>query len=262
MIAIANAIRRVVPPKFRPIGYLTALTRRRTGLIVRSGPFAGMRYGRSSFGSAYIPKLLGIYERELAPIVERACSRCPELIVNIGAAEGYYAVGLAIRNPSSRIVAFEAEGPGRALLQEMAEENDVRTRIDIRSKCEAQDLEAALRDVRSALVICDVEGYEQSLLDPLLSPSLCRTNILVELHNAIVPGVSDLLRARFESTHYLRLIYQEPRTWDDFPWRTLITALLPRSLKESAVSEWHPVPTSWFYMQSRTDKTTSRAIVT
>jgi hypothetical protein len=220
-----------------------------------------MRYGLSSFGSAYIPKLLGIYERELAPLVEKACSQNPRLIVNIGAAEGYYAVGLAIRNPSSRIVAFEAEAEGRALLQELAEENDVHTRIDIRGKCEAQDLEAALRDVPSALVVCDVEGYEQSLLNPLLSPSLCRTDILVELHNAIVPGVTDLLQTRFGSTHCLQLIHQEPRTWDDFPWRTLITALLPMSLKESAVSEWHPVPTSWFYMQSRTGQGTSRDMV-
>jgi predicted O-methyltransferase YrrM len=90
--------------------------------------------------------LLGIYERELAPLVEKVCSQGPRLIVNIGAAEGYYAIGLAIRNPSSRIVAFESETEGRALLQEMAEGNDVYTRIDIRGKCETQDLEAALRD--------------------------------------------------------------------------------------------------------------------
>ena len=256
MVAIARAIRSLVPPEYRPIGYLTALTRRKTGLVVRSGPFAGMRYGLSSFGSAYIPKLLGIYERELAPIVEKVCAQDPQLIVDVGAAEGYYAVGLAIRNRSSRVVAFEIDSLSRASLEEMAKRNNVR--IDIRGKCEAEDLEAVLKDISSALLICDVEGYEFNLLDPLLSPSLCRTDILVELHDFVVPGVTDLLNSRFESTHRLQLIRQEPRSWDDFPWRTLVTALLPRCYKDWAVSEWRSVPMSWLYMRSRINQSTNQ----
>jgi hypothetical protein len=251
MVAIARAVRSFVPPQYRPIGYLTSLTRRKTSLVVRSGPFAGMRYGPSSVGSAYIPKLLGIYERELVPIIETVCSANPQLIVDVGAAEGYYAVGLAIRNPSSRVVAFEAEAVGRASLQRMAEGNGVRARIEIRGRCEIQDLEEVLGDVPSPLVICDVEGHENSLLDPLLAPSLRRADILVELHDFIAPGVSHLLRTRFESTHHIQLIHQEQRSWDEFPWRTWITALLPRSYKDWAVSEWRSVPMSWLYMKSR-----------
>ncbi len=174
--------------------------------------------------------------------------------MDIGAAEGYYAVGLAIRNPSSRVIAFEMEPQGRASLRKMAEENNVQTRIDIRGKCEARDLEAVLKDFPSPLLICDVEGYERELLDPLKSPSLCRADILVELHDFITPGVTDLLMARFESTHHLQLIHQEPRSWDEFPWRTLTTSLLPRSYHDWAVSEWRPVPMSWFYMRSRTSQ--------
>jgi predicted O-methyltransferase YrrM len=210
-----------------------------------------MRYGLSSVGSAYIPKLLGIYERELAPIIEGACSRSPQLIVDIGAAEGYYAVGMALRSPTSRIVAFEMEAAGRACLKKMAEANNVQTRIDLRGKCEAPDLEALLKDDASPLVICDVEGYEDRLLDPVLSPSLRRAGILVELHDFIIPGVSDLLQARFESTHTIQLIRQQPRSRDEFPWRTFVTALLPGSYHDWAVSEWRPVPMSWFYMTPR-----------
>jgi hypothetical protein len=132
----------------------------------------------------------------------------------------------------------------------MAERNDVR--IDIRGKCEPENLEAVLKDISSPLLICDAEGYEYHLLDPLLSPSLCRSNILVELHDFIVPGVSDLLKTRFELTHHLQLIHQEPRNWAEFPWRTPITVLLPRPYRDWAVSEWRSVPMSWLYMQART----------
>src|SRR5262245_24582329 len=81
--------RRLIPEGIRPIGYLTQLTRRRTGCRVLHGPFKGMKYGRDAIGSAYIPKLVGIYERELTKIINMICERPPELIVDVGAAEGY-----------------------------------------------------------------------------------------------------------------------------------------------------------------------------
>ena len=103
--------------------------------------------------------------------------------------------------------------------------------------------------VPSPLLICDVEGCEDGLLDPALTPS--RADILVELHDFIVPGVSETLRARFESSHLIQLIHQQPRSRDEFPWRTVVTTLLPRSYQDWAVSEWRPVPMSWLYMRSK-----------
>jgi len=55
--------------------------------VVRSGPFQGMKYTSKSAGSVLIPKLLGIYERELHPVLEYAISHPFQVIVDIGAAE-------------------------------------------------------------------------------------------------------------------------------------------------------------------------------
>ena len=247
--SIAGMIRRVVPAELRPIRYLESLTRRRTSCRVRTGPFVGMRYGTASIGSAYIPKLLGIYENELSSILEEACSKRPQLIVDIGAAEGYYAVGLAMRNPSATVVAFEADAAGRAALRHTAALNGVGSRIDIRGTCEAADLQLVLRPTFESLVICDVEGYEHSLLDPATVPSLSTATILVEMHDFIVPGISDTVRARFEATHDIRHVLQEPRLGAAFPWRTVITRLLPSSYLDWAVSEWRPVRMSWLWMK-------------
>ena len=71
---IVTIIRRVIPERFRPIGYLTHLVRERTGCQVLQGPFAAMNYVRNSVGSCYLPKLLGIYERELSKCVEAICA--------------------------------------------------------------------------------------------------------------------------------------------------------------------------------------------
>src|SRR5947208_14457083 len=117
---VGSVIRKVVPERFRPIGYLTHLTRKRTRCRVRLGPFAGMRYAQNSVGSAYLPKLLGIYERELTLHVEAICRGTPSLIVDLGTAEGYYAVGVAVRNPQARDVGVALDTRGREALEQMS----------------------------------------------------------------------------------------------------------------------------------------------
>jgi hypothetical protein len=245
---IASLLRKIMPERFRPIGYLTQLTRERTGCRVRAGSFAGLRYVSNSVGSAYLPKLLGIYERELSAQVESICAGKSGLIVDIGAAEGYYAIGLARRNPQALIVAFEMESRGQSALREMAGLNNVADRVEIRGKCEALDLVAALGDTPAPVVVCDVEGYEEKLLDPQAVPALRRAKILVELHDFIIPGITEKLKERFGATHRIEHIWQQPRSRADFPWRTLGTMLLPKSYLDWAVSEWRPVQMSWLWM--------------
>ena len=246
--AAAGFIRQWVPERFRPIGYLTHLARKRTSSTVRLGPFKGMRYVDTAQGSAYIPKLLGIYERELTPQIEDMISRRPGLIVDLGAAEGYYAVGLARRLADTRVIAFEMEPSGQAALQKMAVLNNADDQVDIRGKCEPADLAEALGNESDAVVVCDVEGYEEKLLDPVAVPALKQASILVELHDFLVPNITQTLMQRFEATHHIEQVWQQPRSRDEFPWRTLGTSLLPDSYLDWSVSEWRPVRMSWLWM--------------
>src|SRR5215216_3563254 len=94
------------------------------GLTVSGGPFAGLQYPDTSAHSL-VPKLLGIYERELHGAVEDAIRARPATIVNVGAADGYYAVGLARRCPEARSVAYEADPQQRDLLSRVAARNGV-----------------------------------------------------------------------------------------------------------------------------------------
>ena len=136
-----------------------------------------------------LPMLLGTYECELNPAVETICGAGCDRIVDIGAAEGYYAVGMALRNPGVPLVCFEMNASVRYYLRRLARRNGVRPRIKILGECTPAALETALDGAERPAIICDCEGAEDLLLDPVRVPSLRRALILVETHEGMVDGV-------------------------------------------------------------------------
>jgi hypothetical protein len=189
----------------------------RLGMTVRRGPFAGLRYPTlAAAGSTLIPKILGSYEREIQPAVERVCERGARLIVNVGAAEGYYAVGLAQRLPEAKVVAFEANPDGRRLLAEMTRANGVADRVEVRGFCHIEDLRA-LPLGPGTLVVSDCEGGEYALLDPAAVPALAQCDLLVEIHRARGREPSTYWRDLLTATHELEFINVRGREPDDYP---------------------------------------------
>jgi len=79
-------------------------------LKVLNGPFEGMKYIPSFNGEYFTQKVLGYYEYVLSGTIGKVCDTGYGTIIDVGAAEGYYACGLAVRLPSARVVCFEADG--------------------------------------------------------------------------------------------------------------------------------------------------------
>ncbi|HEY1378839.1 MAG TPA: hypothetical protein VGF55_18710 [Gemmataceae bacterium] len=233
---------------FRPSAVLARTVVRRTGRTVSAGPFRGMKYVTARVGSAYCPKLLGVYEQELHPLIDAIVRLRPDRVINLGAAEGYYAVGLARTIPAAEVVAFEQTAEGQSLLRELAALNAV-DRIRVFGRCEPADLQAELAPARRAVVVCDVEGYEATLLDPVAVPALAAAWVLVELHEFIVPGIGDLIRSRFAATHRITEIPQVDRTRADYPYQSWYTRLLPAAYAIYAVSEFRPARMSWLWLE-------------
>jgi hypothetical protein len=239
----------LVPARLHPSGLLTRAVVRRTGRAVASGPFRGMKYVASGVGSVYYPKLLGVYERELHPVVAAIGRLRPDRIIDVGAAEGYYAVGLARCNPQAAVVAFEETPDGQRLVREMAALNGVADRVRVLGRCEPGDLRAELAGARRPVVVCDVEGYETTLLDPAAVPALATTWVLVELHEFVTAGVGELLRGRFQDTHRVAEIAQTDRTRADFPYLRWLARLLPHAYATFAVNEFRPARMSWLWLE-------------
>lgn len=173
---------------------------------VAGGPFSGMRYARSGQGATgRFSELLGIYEACLVPVIEAVIARQPHTVINVGAAYGYYAMGFAWRCPDSHIVAYELDRARANLMQKYCVMNCLEARVELRGECTSASLRQDLRRAPGAFLIMDVEGAE----DTLLHPDTCDfeySEMLVEVHEMFVPGVTDRLRERFARTHVPTMI--------------------------------------------------------
>jgi SAM-dependent methyltransferase len=175
-------------------------------LTVRRGPFAGTKYpSLARLGSACLPKLLGVYERELTPILDKIKDRPYTDILNVGCAEGYYAVGFARRHPNAKVTAYDIEPKQREFCASLAELNGVRSRVDIQSACSPEVL-AKFKFSGRGLIICDCEGYEADLFTPAAVANLGNCDVLVEMHDVIDLTITDKVLNVFKPTHDVTLI--------------------------------------------------------
>ena len=175
-------------------------------MTVQHGPFKGMRYpAAESIGSALFPKLLGSYERELHPWIERLCEKHYTEIVDVGCAEGYYAVGLALRMPEAKVYAFDVNERALGLCRAMAELNGVTDRVATRGFCDVDSLMSIPVTFRG-LVVCDCEGYESELITKEVVNSRQCWDFLIEMHDFQDINISSRIGSILEQTHCLESI--------------------------------------------------------
>ena len=175
--------------------------------VILSGPFSGMKYIKSFNKEWFTQKVIGFYEYPLREAVESICETDYELIIDIGAAEGYYACGLAYRKPDCRVVCFEADLSKHDAIRKIASLNNCLHRIQIRGYCDRNSLSSELSEANGLkLVFLDCEGAENDILDSDSVRELDKCDILVETHDFIVPGVTDRLIERFSKSHEISVL--------------------------------------------------------
>lgn len=171
-------------------------------LQVRNGPFSGMKYpGFASFGSAFAPKLLGSYELEIQPAVEQFLkTKNYAEIIDVGCAEGYYAVGFALRSKSSRVFAYDSEESARKLCKEMAKLNGVSDRVKIGSLFTPEEL-AIFQFSGRGLIICDCEGFEKELFNEKNLRNISNCDLIIETHDFIDINISSYIKDLLSASH-------------------------------------------------------------
>ena len=214
---------------------------RREGTQVLSGPFKGMKFLESSMEGCHIPKLLGCYEQPLFLHIEKLINSEFEVIVNIGCAEGYYAVGLALRMQRAKILAFDSNIKAQVACRKLAQLNDVSERIQIEGTCGPNEFNKI--DPKKALILCDIEGAEKELLNPEKIEILKKFTMVIESHECLEAGVTELLINRFHPTHdIIRVNDNGARNPSDLPnW----FYELPHLDQLIATWEWRSGPTPW-----------------
>lgn len=230
--------------KWRALALERALVER-SGDRVLSGPFKGMLYAAETSEGSRNPRLIGCYEACLAPVIEEIVATGYDTVVDVGSAEGYYAIGLALRMPRARVIARDTDPKAHTACAALARANGVEARVEIGGVVAPGDLAGLVRG--RTVIICDIEGAEDALLDPAAAPDLARVDLLVEVHEGMKPGLLALLSHRFAATHDIRRI---ERRIDDSGLPDWSHGLgdLDRLL---LLWEWRSTPTPWIWMRRR-----------
>jgi hypothetical protein len=215
------------------------------GARIRSGPFAGMEYVTAATEGALIPRLLGTYESELHPYLAAFAAEGPECVIDVGCAEGYYAVGLARLMPQATIHAHDIDPAARAACAELAAKNGVSERVQI-GEAFAPEGFAAFAG-RRALVMVDAEGAELDVLRPDLAPALAGMSLIVETHDVYRRGALEEIARRFAPTHQIAVVREQPKQFDPPAW----LQELPHLDRLLAVWEWRMAPTPWLVMRPK-----------
>lgn len=176
------------------------------GLIVQNGPFAGLKYpDKKSAGSTLLPKLLGSYEQEIRGQVQQLLCVSWDLVVDVGCAEGYYAVGFARFGSCKSVRAFDIDEGARAMTAAMAALNGVAESVQLAGECSESKLLLLDRSDRT-LIIADCEGCERMLFTKRVAEHLQNASFLIEAHERAVPGVLEALYGVFLSTHEVETV--------------------------------------------------------
>ena len=220
-VPLALSLRRFAWWLLSPAAYANAAIAARTGRRVLLGPFAGMRYPFSLVARLRFDGALqvGSYECEVHEAVEGLIAANPGVVVNVGAAGGYYCCGLAMRLPESRVIAYETVAENRAGSIRLASENAVQGRIEMRGTCTLEEFAALDTELGAArvAVVMDCEGLEAELVDTGRVGWLRAASLLVELHPSVDPEMAATLSRRLADTHEVELIDSRERWASSFP---------------------------------------------
>jgi hypothetical protein len=217
------------------------------GTVVMQGPLKGMDFLPQSAEGCHIAKLLGCYEQPLQPFIENAVQKQYPTILNIGCAEGYYAVGMALRMPNTRVLAHDLNPKAQEICAELAQKNQVADRVAVGGLFTPADFAAYAG--QKVLLMCDIEGAECELLDPQVSPDLKGMDIIVESHECLITGVTQLLNDRFKATHDITLVQDDGQRQLAAPPHWFVNlAHLDQLL---ATWEWRFGLTPWLVMMAK-----------
>jgi hypothetical protein len=217
----------------------------REGTVIYGGLFRGMNYIPRSSQGLLLGRLLGTYEAELHPYFEAFVREGLDVVIDVGCAEGYYAVGLARIAPDVVVHAHDIDENARTFCAELAQRNGVAERVLIGGEFKPADFQNFTG--RRVLVLVDAEGAEVDILDPVLAPALADMSIVVETHDVFRPGAEALIVSRFSASHEITRVLPQPKAFDMPPW---MRELMDLDL-HIAAWECRLKPTPWLVMRPR-----------
>jgi hypothetical protein len=139
-------------------------------------------WGQSDLGA----QCLGLYEKEILDEIGRQQKGKYQTFIDIGAADGYYAVGMLSADIVDHVISFELSEAGRTAISENWAHNGNPGSITLYGEANHTSLKLIPSHVlNNALVLIDIEGHEFELLTKEVIKQLQFSEVIIEIHNWI-----------------------------------------------------------------------------
>tara|TARA_Y100001968_G_scaffold66625_1_gene57476 strand:- start:240 stop:1073 length:834 start_codon:yes stop_codon:yes gene_type:complete len=153
---------------------------------VKYGPFKGLRltqdtwWGQLDLGS----QCLGLYEKEILEFIKNIEEGQFTNFIDIGAADGYYAVGILSTGKIQRSICFEKTDEGREAIRTNWKKNGSIGQLVVKGKANIKSIGTLTKyDLEKSLILIDIEGGEFDLLSNDILYKFRHSKILLEIHN-------------------------------------------------------------------------------
>lgn len=175
---------------------------------VKYGPFQGLKFsGNSWWGAAdRASMLLGLYEKEILESLQTLPKKY-RYFIDIGAADGYYGIGVLVGNLFEKSWCYEISPQGQNTIRRNADLNNVSHRIEIRAKADVGfENEFSESDAAASVIFVDIEGGEFELFGGELFEKFRNSVIFIELHDWVFPDRKDRLdKLRRDAEKYFQI---------------------------------------------------------
>lgn len=156
--------------------------------IIKYGPFSGLKlnkkpwWGTSDLGSM----CLGLYEIEILDFLFSESLVDRRTFIDIGAADGYYAIGLLKSSRIDKAICYEITKNGQETILENWLLNNKPGNIDINGDVFDDFLNKNIDlEFSKCIVLVDIEGAEFSFLNNDILEFMKYAIIIIEIHNWI-----------------------------------------------------------------------------
>lgn len=154
------------------------------GSTVQYGPFKGMKIAKKkSWELEYglTNKILGTYEKQILNILINF-SKNSNTFIDIGAADGFFVVGMSFKNIFKYIYAFEIDSKSREIIKLNHKLNKCKQKISINGESNYVKLKRIISLKKKCTILIDIEGAEFNLLSIKVLELLKDCNVVCEMH--------------------------------------------------------------------------------
>lgn len=151
---------------------------------VAYGPLKGLKFVEEShWGLADKgTMILGLYEQEVLQEISSIPSSY-NVFIDLGAADGYYGVGVLVNNLFTKSYCYEVSESGRDVISKTAKFNGLSDRVIIRGEATKNIInEIPVTELQKSVLFVDIEGAEFDLFDEAFFLGFKDSIIFLELH--------------------------------------------------------------------------------